>query len=223
MNWTTYTLLTLMFNFYCCTVYTIYVKILSDGDYTIIVQAICFVSACLQGMVKLYCFITQRFKVREAQTFLDNTYMEYEKRGDNYQNVLLKSIAATIRGIKVFGFIYVLVAVTCCGFPFVYNAFYNKRILIMQFLLPGLDPSTDTGYWLLFILHAVCFCLGSFGNFASDMYLLTFIGSVPLLKNILRCKFEDLNEVMNQEIQPSREKVRDAMVDIVLWHKEYLR
>ncbi|XP_034481305.1 odorant receptor 67d [Drosophila innubila] len=209
--------------FYSCTIYTIYVTVLKDGTYTIVLQAACFVSAGVQSNVKLICFITQRFRVREAQTFLDDTYKGYENRGGNYRKVLLASIAATMKGIKAFAFIYVLVVLACSGFPIVYNALYDERILVMQFLLPGVDPSTTAGFALLSALHVFCLCLGAFGNFASDMYFLTFIGSVPLLKNILRCKFQDLNEMLDRESQPTSKQVRDAMMDIVIWHKEYLR
>jgi len=213
----------MLLTFYSCTVYTIYVTVLEEGTYTIVLQAACFVSTGVQSNVKFICFIAQRFRVREAQTFLDDTFRDYEKRGGNYRKVLLASIAITMKCIKAFAFIYVMVVLTCTGFPIVYNALYDERILVMQFLLPGLDPSTTVGFYLLFPVHVFCLSLGAFGNFASDMYFLTFIGSVPLLKNILRCKFQDLNEMLDSESQPSSNQVRDAVMDIVIWHKEYLR
>ncbi|KAL7733944.1 hypothetical protein ACLKA6_011644 [Drosophila palustris] len=223
LNFMTYVLMTMLVIFYCCTVYTIYVTVLRDGTYTIILQATCFVSAGVQSNVKLFCFIAQRFRVREAQTFLDDTYKNYETRGGNYQEVLLQGIAATMKGIKAFGFVYVCVVVACSVYPVIYDALYGEKILIMQFLLPGVDPFTNTGFYMLSVMHVICLCLGAFGNFASDMYFFTFITSVPLLKNILRCKFDDLNRLMNREMQPTRAQVRDAMFDIVSWHKEYLR
>jgi len=86
MNWVTYAVFLMIFTFYCCAVYTIHVKVKSDGNYTIILQITCFVFAALQSTVKLICFIRQKLKLQEAQTFLDNTYLEYEKRGANYRN-----------------------------------------------------------------------------------------------------------------------------------------
>lgn len=223
MNGMTYTLIALLVIFYCSTVYTIHTTVSKDGTYTIILQATCFVTAAVQSNVKMICFLSQRVRVREAQTFLDDTYRVYENRGGNYREVLLASIAATMKGIKAFAFIYVIAVLACSIFPVVYDALYNEKTLMMQFLIPGLDPATTTGFYLLSALHVFCLSLGAFGNFASDMYLLTFIGNVPLLKNILRCKFEDLNGIMDRETQPTRNQVRDAMVDIVVWHKEYLR
>ncbi|KAI8040675.1 hypothetical protein M5D96_006618 [Drosophila gunungcola] len=65
--------------------------------------------------------------------------------------------------------------------------------MVMQFLIPGLDPETIFGYWMLTAVHIVCTVCGFFGNFAADMYIFVFITSAPLVKNILKCKLEDLD------------------------------
>jgi len=91
------TLILMLLTFYSCTVYTIYVTVLEEGTYTIVLQAACFVSTGVQSNVKFICFIAQRFRVREAQTFLDDTFRDYEKRGGNYRKVLLASIAITMK------------------------------------------------------------------------------------------------------------------------------
>jgi len=222
-NWMTYGLWFFIFKFYCCAVYTIYVKVKSDGNYTVVLQLSCFGFIVIHSTVKFAYFLKQRLEIQEAQSFLESTYSEYEKKGNNYKQVLNEGIALTMKGMKMFGLTYILAYIICNGFPIVYSVINTENMLIMQYLLPGLDPTTNSGYWLLTAIHMAILGFGAFGNFACDMFLFTFMGSLPLLKNILRCKFKDLNEMMFQEMQPTGQQVRDAMIDIVLWHKEYIR
>jgi len=143
----TYSLWIFIFKFYCCSVYTIYVKVKSDGNYTVVLQLACFGFIVIHSTVKFACALRQRFKIQEAQTFLDSTYSEYEKKKDNYQKVLNNGIALTMKGMKMFGFTYILAYIICTGFPIGYSVINNEKMLIMQYLLPGIDITTNSGYW----------------------------------------------------------------------------
>ncbi|XP_017133553.1 odorant receptor 67d-like [Drosophila elegans] len=97
--------------------------------------------------------------------------------------------------------------------------------MVMQFLIPGLDPDTIFGYWMLTVVHIVCTVCGFFGNFAADMYIFVFITSAPLVKNILKCKLEDLDaklEAFNGQRILQKDVHKDIM-GIINWHKNYLR
>ncbi|XP_023033821.1 odorant receptor 67d-like [Drosophila willistoni] len=225
MNVITYTICFLFVVFCICTVYTIYVGIVHDGDWSIILQATCFVGAGVQGITKLICCISKRHEMREAQIFLDAAFMKYEQLSGGYRDALLEAIALSMSCIKGFAFVYIFVVAVLLGFPAAYYIFYNKKILIMQFLLPGLDPEKESGYIMLFVVHFVCLAFGAFGNYAADMYLFVFISNAPLLKNILRCKFEDLNIKLRKSHNRNDRislRIHWEMVDIVQWHQEYL-
>ncbi|ALC43797.1 Or67d, partial [Drosophila busckii] len=220
LTWVTYIIISLLTNFFLCTFYSMYVGYKSSGDFTVILQVICFVGAGVQATVKLICFINYPDTLRVSQIFLHETYKKYEKFEGQYTVVLQRSLDMTRMIIKAIACMYIMIAISLIFFPLVYYIVQKKKILIMQFLVPGLDPYSNHGFFLLTCLHASCLCLGAFGNFSSDMYILIFIGNVSLVKNILRCKLNDLNVRLEQGAEPA--EVRYAMQDIVRWHMEYL-
>ncbi|XP_017840184.1 odorant receptor 67d-like [Drosophila busckii] len=221
LTWVTYIIISLLTNFFLCTFYSMYVGYKSSGDFTVILQVICFVGAGVQATVKLICFINYPDTLRVSQIFLHETYKKYEKFEGQYTVVLQRSLDMTRMIIKAIACMYIMIAISLIFFPLVYYIVQKKKILIMQFLVPGLDPYSNHGFFLLTCLHASCLCLGAFGNFSSDMYILIFIGNVSLVKNILRCKLNDLNVRLEQGAEPA--EVRYAMQDIVRWHMEYLK
>ncbi|XP_017840183.1 odorant receptor 67d-like [Drosophila busckii] len=217
LNWVTYIIIILLSNFYLCTFYSMYVGYKSSGDFTVILQVICFVGAALQGTVKLICFINYPETIRVSHNFLHETYKQYERE---YPAVLQRSLDITRKIIKAIAWMYVMVSTSLILFPLFYYIKHKQKILIMQFVVPGLDPYSSHGFFLLTCLHAYCLCLGAFGNFASDMFILIFIGNVSLVNNILRCTLNDVNKQLEQGASPA--DIRYAMQDIVRWHLEYL-
>ncbi|EDW04414.1 GH23175 [Drosophila grimshawi] len=223
-NKLTYIMFGLTFLFYLGTFYTIYTSVVTEGNFNVILEITSFLGAAILVNTKLFCFFRWAHLFRESQTFLDTTYMGFEKLGGDYKKVMLDGIRAIIKSIKILILVYMALIVSCTGFPAVYYAFYNKRILIMQFLLPFVDKNTTIGYLLLCGVHSGCLNFGALGNFAADAYFVTFVGSVPLLKDILACKFKHLNRLMDRKApeKATRAQLRKAMVNIILWHKDYL-
>ncbi|ALC43796.1 Or67d, partial [Drosophila busckii] len=220
LNLVTYILFTFICNFFICTIYTMYRGVSNEGGYTVILQVICFVGPAVQGTVKLICFINYPETLRISQSFLHETYKQYEQREPHYVQALQQSIEVTRTFIRVIMYTYIAVVICLIGFPLVYYLIYKQRIFMMQFLLPGVDPYSSHGYLVLSCIQACSICFGGFGNFGSDMYVVIFIGNVSMIKNVLGCKLLDLNAQL--DAGASRAEVVAAMRDIVRWHMEYL-
>ncbi|XP_030372179.1 odorant receptor 67d-like [Scaptodrosophila lebanonensis] len=219
-NWLTRLVVVMIFSFYTCTIYTVYEGVFVQKDRTIIMQATCFLGGAVQGMTKMFCCISYRQALRESQALLDATFMKYEQKHMGYQQVLIDGIAMTMRGIKSFVVFIGIALAIIIGFPISYYILYNKKIMIMQLLVPGIDPNTNTGFLILIGAHIACLFLGAFGNFAGDMYLFVFINNLPMLKNILGCRLQDLNDLLDGNC--SQAELHAEMVKIVNLHQQYL-
>ncbi|XP_011295319.2 odorant receptor 67d-like [Musca domestica] len=108
--------------------------------------------------------------------------------------------------------------------PF-YRVVFNERIFVMQFLLPGIDPNTAYGYLMMNCMHCICILFGSFGNFAADLCFFTIVSHVPLFKDLLRCKCQDLNDILEEGKDVEQEGIGDCQIllkDIFQWHQKYM-
>uniref|UniRef100_A0A6P4EY12 Odorant receptor 67d-like n=1 Tax=Drosophila rhopaloa TaxID=1041015 RepID=A0A6P4EY12_DRORH len=224
MSCWTYNVICVCSMFLLCTGYTVYVGVVIDGDWLVLVQSACQAGAAIQGSAKLFCVLMYRKYLLEVWDFLHFTYESYENQGPNYKKALQDALKFLITSVKGFGLVHLSAHLACIIFPAAYYALYSERLMVMQFLVPGLDPKTIMGYWILTVLHTTCIVCGFFGNFAADMYIFVFIANAPLVKNILKCKLEDLDtklEALNGQ-SILREDVHEDMVAIVNWHKKYL-
>ncbi|XP_030372182.1 odorant receptor 67d-like [Scaptodrosophila lebanonensis] len=220
-SWLTRLIVSLCLCFYIGTFYTIYVGVIVHKDWTILMDAACCLGAGVQGLTKLFCVIAHRHALRESQEFLDATFMEYEQKHMGYQQVLMDGIAMTMRGINSFVVFNCVALLVVIAIPATYYILYNEKHVIIQFLLPGIDPNTNTGFLILSGIHIGLLSLGAFGQFAGDMYLFVFINNLPMLKNILGCGLQDLNDLLDDNC--SQAELHAEMVKIVNLHQQYLR
>lgn len=152
---------------------------------------------------------------------LSGIYVEYQQKRSKYQQVLRYRSDLTTKMLKITSLLYIFTVSMVVCYPLVHWLRYREKIFIMQFLLPGIDDTTDLGYTIHIFSHICCMSLGGFGNFAGDMVMFLLIIHIPLLKDILELKFDDLNEIIAETHNPL--KTLPLLQDIIAWHQRYNR
>ncbi|XP_065361861.1 odorant receptor 67d-like [Calliphora vicina] len=204
--------------FFGCTIYTIYMGMVVDGDWKVLLQALSLAGSAVQGYSKLLSSISRRLVMISMLQKLDNIYKEYQN-DKSYLMILRYRTDLASKLLKTVMWIYISLASVIVLYPLLYGILYNEKMFVMQFLLPGIDPSTQFGYVLHNVFHVFLICLGAFGNFASDMFIFIYIINIPLLKDIIKIKCEKLNQVALKARNPK--KTMPLLKEIVEWHKNY--
>lgn len=148
-------------------------------------------------------------------------YITYEQKTKSYHLLLNESINLVKKLIAFLLGTVVLTVISVIGVPILYQVAFNQRIFIMPFFFPYLDYNTDLGYYLTSTFHVICVVFGGMGNFISDSWCFVFAAHIPLIKNILKAKFDELDKVVNEK--PKVEKdVWELLIEIFKWHQKYL-
>ncbi|KAH8302437.1 hypothetical protein KR044_006486, partial [Drosophila immigrans] len=216
----TYAVITVIFFFFASTVYTLYVGVLLEHDYTVILQACAMVGSAIQGLTKLLCTVNRAPLMRHIQGTYESIYQEYEVQGGEYTKYLHKRINMFWNLMIGFVWVYIVLVVGLVSYPVYSRIFRHEKLLVMQFLVPGIDRDSDTGHLMLITLHSTCLCFGAFGNFGGDMYLFLFITNVPLLKDIFKVKLHEFNAVVQENAD--HKQIRSMLWDLISWHQRYV-
>lgn len=115
-------------------------------------------------------------------------------------------------GMKLVGALYSITATSLVLFPLLYRLIFGKRLFIMRFFIPGLDPNSTMGYFLHMLIQFMCIFFGAFGNFSGDMFLIVLVLHVPLLKDIITQKLNELNRTQLK-------KRNKLLKDTFEWHQ----
>ncbi|XP_061395272.1 odorant receptor 67d-like [Musca vetustissima] len=217
--------------FYIFTGYTIYVNLYVEGEWTNVLQALCMVGSAVQGFCKLLNAIWNKKYLIELLSTLEAIYEEYDRKHVEYRKCLNKSINTVDKCIKSMAVVYAGLLVGVIGVMPFFRLFYNRRVFVMQFLLPGIDPNTNHGFIIMNFMHCCCIFFGAFGNFAADSCFFTLVSHVPLFKDILLCKFHDLNVKLKADDDDDgdgdenegHQNCRELLKDILQWHQHYMR
>ncbi|XP_055841847.1 odorant receptor 67d-like [Episyrphus balteatus] len=207
--------------FFVLTAYTIYIGLYIDKDWVILLQALCMAGSAVQGFTKLYTVTTYKLIYREIYKEIDEVYKIYEQKHIQYKNALNNSTSMNIKFVKFIAALYLCATIALLSVPHIYLIMYGKKIFVMQFLIPGIDSKTNVGHVLMTIAHSICILMGAFGNFAGDVFFFLFVLQVPLYKNILRIKFEDLNDISTDTEEDNSMKTLPLLRDILKWHQKY--
>lgn len=215
--WTYVTIVTI-FAYFGFTGYTVYVAV-QMREFATILQAIATAGSGAQGLVKLVCCVGKASLIRNIQHTYESMYREYEGRSGVYTKYLHQRINNFYYLVLGFVFIYSTTVITMICFPLYELIVLSKKAMILHFLIPGVDPNSDTGYVIMFVVHSMFLIVGAFGNFGGDMYLFLFIINIPLLKDIFSEKFKELNELV---VQPDKyEEMQAVLWDLLTWHQKY--
>lgn len=112
-----------------------------------------------------------------------------------------------------------MTVIAVVSFPVFYLLVYQKKIMVMQFLMPLIDEKTDSGFMMLSAVHVGLILFGSLGNYGGDMYLFLFVTNLTLIKDIFCIKLNELNEVALKRTES--EQMRLRLFDLVAWHQKY--
>ncbi|KAM8709930.1 hypothetical protein ACLKA7_016692 [Drosophila subpalustris] len=216
----TYAIIAVIFFFFASTAYTMYVGLVLNNDWTVILQACAMVGSAIQGLTKLLCTVSKAPLMRHIQGTYESIYEEYEERGGEYTKYLHKRINIFWKLMMGFMWVYIILVIGLVSHPIFCLVFRNEKFLVMQFLVPGIDRDSDSGHLMLITLHVMCLCFGAFGNFGGDMYLFLFIINVPLLKDVFKVKLHEFNEVVEQA--KDYKKTVAMMCDLICWHQKYV-
>ncbi|KNC23896.1 putative odorant receptor 67d [Lucilia cuprina] len=214
--WLTWIVIIAINAFIACTFYTMYVGLVVDNDWKVILQTLCLMGGAVQGYSKLLGALFHRPAMVSMNQTLFNIYKQYEQENE-FLKVLSYRINLASKILKLVLCIYLGTLPIIVLYPLIYGLLYGEKLFVMQFLLPGIDSSTHIGYIIHNVVHVFLMCLGGFGNFAGDMYIFTLIIHIPLLKDILKIKFEKLNQVA----LTNSKKSMSLLKDIVEWHQNY--
>lgn len=216
----TYAIIAVIFFFFASSAYTMYVGLVLNNDWTVILQACAMVGSAIQGLTKLLCTVSKAPLMRHIQGTYESIYEEYEKLGGEYTKYLHKRINKFWKLMMGFMWVYIILVIGLVSHPIFCLVFRNEKFLVMQFLVPGIDRDSDSGHLMLITLHVMCLCFGAFGNFGGDMYLFLFITNVPLLKDVFKVKLHEFNEVVEQG--QDYKKTAAMMSDLICWHQKYV-
>ncbi|XP_055842637.1 odorant receptor 67d-like [Episyrphus balteatus] len=220
-TWMTWFVIISTNSFFVLSGYTIYVGVYIDKDWTAILQALCMVGSAVQGLAKLYSVTISKALYRQLYNEIDDVYKIYEQKHIQYQIALNNTTSINTKFVKFIACIYIFGTLILLSVPVLYLIIFGEKIFVMQFLIPGIDPKSDFGHLLMMVAHSTCILMGSFGNFAGDVFFFLFVLQLPLFKNILKIKFEDLNDVLNDTGEDSYEKTLPLLMDILKWHQKY--
>ncbi|XP_036671329.3 odorant receptor 67d isoform X2 [Drosophila suzukii] len=170
MWWLTYSVIASIFFFFACTVYTIYVGVVINGDLTVILQAFAMVGSGFQGLTKLLVTANMASEMRGIQNTYENIYSEYGPKGGEYAKCLESRIRITWQLIIGFMIGYIILLGLIVGFPIFYLVVLHEKVLVMQFMMPLLDHTTDRGHLVLTAIHVGFIVFGGLGNYGGDIW-----------------------------------------------------
>ncbi|KAH8266053.1 hypothetical protein KR038_001451, partial [Drosophila bunnanda] len=220
MWWLTYTVIAAIGFFFACTIYTIYVGVVINGDFTVILQALAMVGSAIQGLTKLLVTADRSPMMLHIQSSYEEIYRDYGSRGGEYVKCLEARIRIIWKLIIGFAAMYILNLGLIIIFPIFYLVVFKEKILVMQFLMPLIDHTTDSGHLLLTVVHIALITFGGFGNYGGDMFLFLFVTHLPLIKDIFCVKLEEFNEMAVKGNE--HKKMREMLFDLVAWHQKYV-
>uniref|UniRef100_A0A1I8N0F8 Odorant receptor n=1 Tax=Musca domestica TaxID=7370 RepID=A0A1I8N0F8_MUSDO len=199
---------------------------LRTHNWRIVSSSIEWGGLAIKGYCKLLNFLWNKDDIRYLIYELRDIYEKYDLKHADYRCCLEKNTNRVNRFIKFMATMHLVITITLIAVVPFYRVVFNERILIMQFLFPGVDPNTAYGYTIITTIHCICILFGSFGNFAADVCFFNIVSHVPLFRDLLRCKCQDLNEILEEERASEEEgfaEIELLLKDIFQWHQKYMR
>uniref|UniRef100_A0A1I8P9A2 Odorant receptor n=1 Tax=Stomoxys calcitrans TaxID=35570 RepID=A0A1I8P9A2_STOCA len=201
--------------------YTLWDSI-SKGKFAFALQNVCIMNTGIQSYAKLVTSVYYQKMIRYVCAEIDFMYRTYENEGRHYVKCLNESLNLLIR-ITIFMFkLYAVLTVAEIAVPLYYQLYRKERLPIFDVIIPLVDPATDWGFMIHQICTGIATTLTGFGNFAADTSAIMMLVHTRLMSRIIKCKFDDLDEVIRET--PREQRNTEHMVkDILEWHQRYLK
>ncbi|XP_058988107.1 odorant receptor 67d-like [Musca domestica] len=203
--------------FFGFTWYSMYVGVVIDNDFTTILQSLCYTGAAIQGATKLVVSLCQTYTLHVFGTFEHLRGIRVQKR-TFYTAFAKHFIIGQASCVHSTGDIFHTNDWCSDGTIVVLFSLGSTYRSIIPLLIPGTDKNSHFGFYIYQFYHICCVCFASFGNFASDSYMVILVVHVPLFKNILKLKFDHLNEIL-QEYPRDAERTEPLLKEIFQWHR----
>ncbi|XP_065362550.1 odorant receptor 67d-like [Calliphora vicina] len=220
MTWLTWSLIGLVNGAILFTFYSMYVGVAINNDWSEILKCLCMFCTGIQAYAKLINAIYSCRVFNSISEEIFSLYTVYEQRNKHYRKLLQESISLIKKLMSILTGSVVLVFFTIIGTPVFYILVFKERIFIMPFFFPYIDYNTDFGYYFTSAFHVVCVFFGAFGNYVSDSWCFVFAAHIPLVKNILQAKFNEMDELLLENPQKANE-IKVLLKDIFQWHQKY--
>ncbi|XP_065359859.1 odorant receptor 67d-like [Calliphora vicina] len=221
LDWRTYAIFILINLALSCTVYSNYIEVIVKGDLYNLLKSASVIGTGVQGYTKLINGLRQQKEIRYLYREIIDMYETYELKSLAYKQSLKYNISLVKKLLAITFATVLIVSIGVTVVPLYMLIFQNIRVDIMPFIFPFIDTSTDFGFYLTFVLHIICVFFGTYGNFIMDSWLFIYAAHVPLMKNILKCKFDDLDGIL-EEYPRNVEKSGQLLSDIFKWHQKYI-
>uniref|UniRef100_A0A1A9X0V2 Odorant receptor n=1 Tax=Glossina brevipalpis TaxID=37001 RepID=A0A1A9X0V2_9MUSC len=191
-----------------------YIGLVYDNDWTVILQCLCSASCGWQGLAKyIFCMLSRTTLIKIVK-FIEDTYLQYQEISQNYRDILTKSSKLILTLVKLNGFLYTITSLSVVMVPFIYQLIFGERILIMYFIIPGVDRYSTKGYIIHMVVQFVCVPFAAFGNFAGDLLFVILVLHVPMFKDIIKEKLSEID-------QAPPKKRNKLLKNISEWHQRY--
>lgn len=90
---------------------------------------------------------------------------------------------------------------------------------LVPLFIPGIDSNTYHGYIIHYVFHTIVILLGFVGSTCSDFFFAMLIINVPVMSNILKDNFDELNASMAQK-KLNASIVHGKFINILLIYRE---
>lgn len=167
-------------------------------------------------------FLCNPKTLRKLAEELEEVYLEYERRtNQKYPKYLQRSIAL-IKRINYAVLAFCLIALsTVIVWPLIFSYVKGEKVLVGSMRIPGVDDKNGWGFIIHFALQSVMLTIGAYGNFAADSCCFLLLAHTSLFKDLLYCKFQDLNEILQQYPRNSL-RSKPLLQDILKWHQKHV-
>uniref|UniRef100_A0A1B0G3J7 Odorant receptor n=1 Tax=Glossina morsitans morsitans TaxID=37546 RepID=A0A1B0G3J7_GLOMM len=220
MNLITWFIIGIIGLYFILFTYTVYVGI--QNDWSIVLKVITMSTTATQGLIKLQNFLCNPKTLRKLAEELEEVYLEYERRtNQKYPKYLQRSIAL-IKRINYAVLAFCLIALsTVIVWPLIFSYVKGEKLLVGSMRIPCVDDKNGWGFIIHFALQSVMLIIGAYGNFAADSYCFLLLAHTSLFKDLLYCKFQDLNEILQQYPRNSL-RSKPLLQDILKWHQKHV-
>ncbi|XP_021696812.1 odorant receptor 67d-like [Aedes aegypti] len=218
VDYRTITLCSIIASYMVCVFYSVFHYYPNWLD---VLEVFSLMGVGLQGAAKLYNCIDHSEQYRRRNRFLQKflrIHSDHPKDNAVLMNVMTK--IHVFKTILLLSYFFGMIMIG--GFPLGYYLFYGQLKLAMNFLIPGVDPSSSLGFGITQAYHLVINVLTVVGIGAMDLIILVVVASVAGLVDVYRNKLEELDELLDLEDETGSQ-VRGMVAEIVELHQEIVR
>ncbi|XP_060649086.1 putative odorant receptor 83c [Drosophila nasuta] len=186
-------------------------------------QALVMTGLWMQGINKLFVVIYNARDLYKLNQSALKVYLDFENHSDPRFATYLQENCDRLRRALIIVFTSYCVAVSgMIILPLTVNMFTGDRHLIMQFYVPGIDHTTQWGFWITQGFHVFVLIVGGLGMFGGDLVILVHLLQSYIFRDVLRLKIDIFNTFVDEPGKQSDSDIQKGLVDMMQFHQLYL-